>query len=82
MRSSFILRTKKAIFLGWDFRLNEKSIIFRMIFEQGVPVFVIAKALDTSEVEVYRYLNGEKMSHEVEVKLKRLWLNFVEVGEN
>jgi len=68
--------------LDWDIHLIEKGIIFRMIFEQGVPVFVIAKALDTSEIEVYRYLNGEKMSREVEVKLKRLWLNFVEVGEN
>ena len=68
--------------MDWDIHLIEKGIIFRLIFEIGIPVFVIAKALDTSEIEVYRYLNGEKMSREVEVKLKRLWLNFVEVGEN
>ena len=63
--------------MDWDIHLIEKGIIFRLIFEIGIPVFVIAKALDTSEIEVYRYLNGEKMSREVEVKLKRLWLNFV-----
>ncbi len=62
--------------------MNEKSIIFRMIFEKGCPVFVIAKVLNTSEAEIYRYLNGEKMSREVTVKLKRLWLDLVGVGEN
>ena len=62
--------------------MNEKGIIFRLIFQMGCPAFILAKAIDASEAEIYRYLNGEKMSHEVEVKLKRLWLNFVEVGEN
>jgi predicted transcriptional regulator YheO len=59
--------------------LYEKSIIFKLIFELGCPVFVIAKRLGTSEVEVYRYLNGEKMSREVEVKLKKLWLDLVKL---
>lgn len=62
---------------GLDFLLNEKSIIFRLIFELGCPVFVIAKTLGTSEVGVYRYLNGEKMSRKAEVKLKRLWQDLV-----
>jgi hypothetical protein len=44
----------------------------------GCPPYVIARALDTSEAEVYRYLNGEKMSREAEVKLKRLWLDLVD----
>jgi len=57
--------------------LNEKSIIFRLIFEQGVPVFVIAKNLNTSEAEIYRYLNGEKIPPEKEVKLKKLMLDLV-----
>jgi len=57
--------------------LNEKGIIFRMIFEQGVPVFVIAKALKTNEAEIYRYLNGEKIPREAEIKLKKLMLDLV-----
>ena len=80
MLSGCIWKTKKAIFLtwGWDIRLNEKGIIFRLIFKLGCPVFVIAKALKTSEAEIYRFLNGEKMPSEVEARLKRLWLNMVD----
>ena len=63
--------------MDWDIHLIEKGIIFRMIFEQGVPVFVIAKKLDTSETEIYRYLNGEKIPREMEVKLKKLMLDLV-----
>jgi hypothetical protein len=33
-------------------------------------VFVIAKKLETSEAQVYRYLNGEKIPPEEEGKLK------------
>jgi hypothetical protein len=40
-------------------------------------VFIIAKTLGTSEAEVYRYLNGEKMSPDAEDKLKRLWQDLV-----
>jgi len=50
-----------------------------MIFELGCPVFVIAKTLSTSEVEVYRYLSGEKIPPEADVKLKELWLNLAEL---
>jgi hypothetical protein len=57
--------------------LNEKSIVFRLIFEKGFPVFVIAKTLDASEAEIYRYLNGEKIPPEKEVKLKKLMLDLV-----
>jgi len=57
--------------------LNEKSIIYRLIFKFGVPVFLIAKILGTSEAEVYRYLNGGKMPPGMEDKLKRLWMDFV-----
>jgi hypothetical protein len=62
--------------------LNEKGIIFRLIFELGCPVFVIAKNLNTSEAEIYRYLDGEKLPLEAEIKLKRLWLALVGVGED
>ena len=55
----------------------ENSIIFRLIFQMGCPVFVIAKTLGTSEVEVYRYLNGEKIPSDAEIKLKRLWQDLV-----
>ena len=79
MLSGCIWKAKKATFWGWGFHLNEKSIIFRMIFEQGCPVFVIAKALNTSEAEIYRYLRGEKIPPESENKLKRLWLDLVEM---
>jgi hypothetical protein len=61
--------------------LNEKGIIFRMIFEQGVPVFVIAKALDTSEAEIYRYLNGEKIPPETEARLKGFWQDLAKMDE-
>ena len=44
--------------------MYEKSIIYRLIFEMGCPVFVIARTLKKSEAEVYRYLNGEKISSE------------------
>ena len=67
------------IFLGWGFLLNEKSIIFRMIFEKGHPVFVIAQKLKKSQAEIFRYLNGEKIPPETELKLKRLWLDLVEM---
>jgi hypothetical protein len=40
-------------------------------------VFVIAKTLDASEAEIYRYLNGEKIPPEKEVKLKKLMLDLV-----
>jgi len=62
--------------------LIEKSILFRLVFELGAPVFVIAKTLKTSEAEIYRFLNGEKMPPGAEDKLKRLWLDLVGVGEN
>jgi len=62
--------------------LYEKGIIFRLIFERGCPVFIIAKRLGTSEAEVYRLLNGEKVPPGVEDKLKRLWMNIVRVDEN
>ena len=42
-------------------------------------MFVIAKQLKTSEAEIYRYLNGEKIPPEVEARLKRLWLDLVGV---
>jgi hypothetical protein len=40
-------------------------------------VFLIAKTLKISETEVYRLLNGEKMSREAELILKRLWQDLV-----
>jgi hypothetical protein len=55
--------------------LNHKGIIYRLIFELGCPVFVIAKKLKMSEVEIYRLLNGEKVPPEAEDKLKCLWLD-------
>jgi len=61
--------------------LIEKSIIFRLIFELGCPVFVIAKTLKTSEAEIYRLLNGEEMPPGTEDKLKRLWLHFIDRNE-
>ena len=67
--------------MDWDIHLIEKGIIFRMIFEQGVPVFVIAKALKTNEAEIYRYLNGEKMPREVKENLKLLWQYLVKKNE-
>jgi hypothetical protein len=60
-----ISKAEKTIFWDWGFyRLNEKILIYRLIIEMGCPVFVIAKRLDTSEAEIYRFLNGEKMSSE------------------
>ncbi len=56
----------------------EKGIIFRLIFELGCPVFVIAKALKTSEAEIYRFLNGERIPPEAEARLKRLWMDLVD----
>jgi hypothetical protein len=60
--------------------LNEKGIIFQIIFKLGIPVFVIAKNLKMSEAQVYRYLNGEKIPPEAEGKLKRLWQDLVEMN--
>jgi hypothetical protein len=57
--------------------LIENSTIFRLIFERGCPVFVIAKTLGTSEIEVYRFLNGEKIPSEAEARLKRLFMDLV-----
>jgi hypothetical protein len=62
--------------------LIENSIIFRLIFEMGCPVFVIAKALGTSEAEVYRFLNGEKVPSWAENKLKRLWIDLIDRNEH
>jgi hypothetical protein len=62
--------------------LNKNSIIFRLIFELGCPVFVIAKTLKTSEAEIYRFLNGEKVPREAEARLKRLCMDLVGMGEN
>jgi len=62
--------------------LIEKSIIFRLIFELGCPVFLIAKALKTSEAEVYRFLNGKKMSPGEEDKLKRLCMDLRDRNEH
>jgi len=81
MLSRCIWKTKRTTFLGWGYLLNNKSIIFRLIFEQGCPVFVIAKKLKMSEAEIYRYLNGEKISPDAEAKLKGLWLDLVETAE-
>ena len=61
--------------------MNNKGTIFRLIFEMGCPVFLIAKKLDTSEAEIYRYLDGEKIPSEVEARLKRLWQALVEMDE-
>jgi len=58
--------------------LNNKGIIFRLIFELGCPVFVIAKKLKMSETQIYRYLNGEKISPDAEAKLKRLLVTLVD----
>ena len=59
--------------------MNEKGIIFRLIFQMGCPVFVIANAIDASEAEIYRYLNGKKMPRETEVQLKRLSQGLIEM---
>jgi len=67
---------------GWGFRLNEKGIIFRLIFEMGCPVFVIAKNLNTSEAEIYRYLNGEKIPPETGARLKVFWQDLVKMDES
>lgn len=56
----------------------EKSILFRLIFEIGVPVFVIVKTLGTSEAEIYGYLNRGKIPPEAEDRLKILWLDLVD----
>jgi hypothetical protein len=61
--------------------LNEKGIIFKLIFQMGCPVFLIAKVLETSEAEVYRLLNGEKMPPGAEDKLKKLLLDFIDRKE-
>ena len=47
----------------------------------GCPVFLIAKKLDTSEAEIYRYLDGEKIPSEVEARLKSLWADLVKKDE-
>jgi hypothetical protein len=44
-------------------------------------VFVIAKKLDTSEAEIYRFLNGEKIPPEAEARLKSFWQNLVKMSE-
>jgi hypothetical protein len=44
-------------------------------------VFLIAKTLRTSEAEIYRYLNGEKVPREAEDKLKRLWMDFIDIDK-
>ena len=44
-------------------------------------MFAIAKKLKTSESTIYRYLNGEKIPPETEVKLKRLWLDLTRIDE-
>jgi hypothetical protein len=36
----------------------------------GCPVFVIAKDLDTSEAEIFRYINGEKIPPEAKKKIE------------
>jgi predicted DNA-binding transcriptional regulator AlpA len=59
--------------------VNEKSIIFRLIPKSGISVYAIAKALGTSESQIYRYLGDEKIPRETEVKLKRLWLDLIEM---
>jgi hypothetical protein len=51
-----------------------------MIFEQGCPVFVIAKALGTSEAQIYRYLGDEKIAPEKKVKLKKFMVDLVEMN--
>jgi len=44
-------------------------------------VFIIAKKLKTSQSQIYRCLNGEKVPSGAEDKLKELWLDQVEMGE-
>ena len=61
--------------------MNEKGIIFRLIFELGCPVFVIAKKLKTSETSIYKYLSGEKIPSEVEARLKGFWQDLVKMSE-
>jgi hypothetical protein len=70
MLSGCIWKAKKTIFWGWGIHLYEKSIIYRLIFEMGCPVFVIAKDLDTSEAEIFRYINGEKIPPEAKKKIE------------
>jgi hypothetical protein len=59
--------------------LNEKNIIFQLIFKLGIPVFVIAKFLKTNETEIYEYLNGKRIPTEAEAKLKELWLDLIDM---
>jgi hypothetical protein len=62
--------------------LNNKGIIFRMVFELGCPVFIIAKKLDTSEALIYRYLSGEKIPRETEARLKGFWMDLIDRDEH
>ena len=57
--------------------MNEKGIVFRLIFELGCQVFVIAKSLKTNETEIYEYLNGKRIPTEAEAKLNELWLDLI-----
>ena len=84
MTRSGCIWKKKEKFLtwGWGFHLNEKGIIFKLIFELGCPVFVIARTLGTSEVEVYRYLTGKSLSRKANFKLKMLWMDLMDMDEN
>ena len=61
--------------------MNNKGIIYRLIFEQGCSVFLIAKKLKTSEAQIYRCLNGEDFPPGAEDKLKMLWLDLVELDK-
>jgi len=61
--------------------MYENSIIFKLIFELGCPIFIIAKALGTSEVEVYRYLTGKSLSPDKKDKLKLLWTDLLAMND-
>jgi hypothetical protein len=61
--------------------LIENGIIFRLIFELGCPVFLIAKNLGTSEVEILRHLNGKRLSSDKKDKLKLLWTDLVAMND-
>jgi len=61
--------------------LNNKDIIFRLIFELGYSVYFIAKALGTSEAQIYRYLSDEKLPPKMKAKLKSLWADLVKKDE-
>jgi hypothetical protein len=80
-----ISKIRKVAFLNWGWGIpliNGANMISKMVFELGCPVFVIAKALQTSEAEVYKILNGKEIPPGADIKLKALWLDLVGVSKN